>query len=80
MELQMTIENNEGFGTPTFEDEPEYKGIGGHVIHPKLCDKIKEYDECPYNMHKEACLDCDVILTNSEEHGREMDISFVDDE
>ena len=76
----MIIENNEGFDTPTFEEDPEYEGVGGHVISPKLCNKMNEYDDCPYNISREACLDCDIILTTSEEHRSEMDISFVDDD
>lgn len=48
-----------GFDTP---DEHEDFDYDGGTVDPRLCDKITEKEDCPYNTARRACIDCDVIV------------------
>jgi len=74
------LEDEEGFDTPDFEDEVNYDGKESEkVIAPGLCDKMKNYSDCPYNTEKVACLDCEIILSNSDDHQKNIDLGYAKD-
>ena len=55
---------NIGFDTPNVDEdfargEVDWKD---GKIDSRLCAKIQNEEDCPFNMCQRACLDCDVIL------------------
>ena len=55
---------NIGFDTPDEEEEffTGYVDWKDGKIDPRLCDRMEEESDCPFNECQRACLDCDVIL------------------
>lgn len=51
---------DDGFETENSDWDVEYNSAGS--INPGLCNKMKDYEDCPFNMMGRACLDCDVIV------------------
>ena len=60
----MSDYENIGFDT----DDVDEDFISGYVdwtsgkVNPKLCSRMENESDCPFNECQQACLDCDVIL------------------
>jgi len=76
--MEKFLYTDDGFETPLFDDDVEYNGVSGNVIAPCLCKKMEEYEDCPYNMERDACLDCEIILSSKDDHRDSMDLGYAD--
>ena len=60
----MSDYENIGFDT----DDVDEDFVSGYVdwkdgkVDPRLCGKMTEASDCPFNECQRACLDCDIIL------------------